>query len=258
MGIGTIVMAASACEPEPPPVPSVSAGPALPPRGEFVARSYPAKTAVMPYRLFIPKDYDPQQRYPLILWLHGAGGSGTDNASQIAGDQVPGTSTWTTPELQAAHPAFVLVPQAASGWAAPITTPDLGPNLAVVVQILDAVTAEFSIDSRRIYALGQSIGGGGAWNLISNEPDRFAAAVILCPVPGNLTRAARVATMPVWIFQGDVDSAALVEGSRALVKALRAAGGKPRYTEYPKVGHDIWTKVFNEPDLVPWLFAQSR
>jgi len=211
----------------------------------------------MPYRLFIPKAYDPQRRYPLIVWLHGAGGIGTDNAAQIAGDQIPGTHTWTTPERQAEHPVFVVVPQSSVVWAN-TASPDLGPNLAKVDGILDAMSAEFSIDEDRVYLLGQSNGGYGAWNLLSNRPERFAAAVLLCPIKGDITRAHRVASLPMWVFFGDHDTAAIVEGSRAMVAALRAAGGQPRVTEYAGAGHDIWTRVFNEPEIVPWLFAQHR
>jgi predicted peptidase len=211
----------------------------------------------MPYRLFIPKDYDAQTRYPLIVWLHGAGGGGADNDAQISGDQIPGTHTWTTPERQAAHPAFVLVPQTTGAWASS-TAPTLSPALTQVTAVLDSVEREFAIDPRRIYILGQSIGGLGVWNVVSNAPERFAAAVMLCPVPGDTTRAPRAARLPVWIFQGDADTPSFVDGSRALVAALRAAGGRPRYTEYQKAGHDIWTRVFSEPEIVPWLFAQRR
>jgi len=225
--------------------------------GEFIARTQQTAAGPMPYRLYIPRNYTPQRRYPLILWLHGGGGSGNDNARQIAGDQVPGTHTWTTPERQLDHPAFVLVPQTVGPLWVDAHTPELGPELAKVIRILDAVSAAFPTDPRRVYVLGQSIGGRGVWSLISNAPERFAAAIMLCPNSGDITRASRAAQLPIWIFQGDGD-VLRVEGSRALVAALRAAGGRPRYTEYPHVGHDIWTRVFAEPGIVPWLFAQSR
>ena len=236
---------------------SPTPSPAPTPRGEFIARTHPAKNGVMPYRLFIPKAYDPRQRYPLIVWLHGAGGIGTDNAAQIAGDQIPGTHTWTTPERQAEHPAFIVVPQSPGVWTS-TGSPDLGPHLEAVDGILDGLAAEFPVDPDRIYLLGQSNGGYGAWNLLSNRSNRFAAAVLLCPIKGDITRAVHAATLPMWVFWGDHDSAAIVEGSRAMVAALRAAGGQPRVTEYRGAGHDIWTRVFNEPEIVPWLFAQRR
>ena len=82
--------------------------------------------------------------------------------------------------------------------------------------------------------------------------------MLLCPALGNLTQASRAVRLPIWIFQGDADDPSFVSGSRALIAALKSAGGQPRYTEYPKAGHDIWVRVFNEPEIVPWLFAQSR
>lgn len=225
--------------------------------GEFIARSHKSAAGQMPYRLFIPRHYDPQTRYPLIVWLHGAGGTGTDNESQIAGDQIPGTQTWTTPERQADHPAFVLAPQTSGAWASS-TVADLSPALVQVEAILDSIEREFAINPRRVYVLGQSIGGLGVWNLASNAPERFAAAVMLCPVPGDISRAGRASRVPIWIFQGDADGASFVAGSRALIAALKAAGGRPRYTEYRGAGHEIWTRVFSEPEIVSWLFAQTR
>jgi len=230
---------------------------ALPRVGEFIGRIHRSSKDELPYRLFVPRKLVAERRYPLILWLHGGGGVGTDNVKQIEGDQVPGTQTWTTPERQAEHPAFVLAPQTAVGWG-DLSSPELGPTLTLVVQILDALLSEFPIDPRRVYVLGQSVGGYGVVNLISKKPERFAAAIILCPTPGALTHVPRAATVPVWIFQGDTDLFGRLAGSRALVAALKQAGGHPRYTEYPNLGHDIWTRVFAEPEIVPWLFAQRR
>src|SRR5712692_8613502 len=103
----------------------------------------------MPYLLFIPGGYDPQKTYPLIVWLHGAGGAGSDNLRQILGDQIPGTRTWTNPAIQAKDPAFVLVPQSPQSWGVETLGPSpgtLSEPLALVVGILDAVIGEFSID----------------------------------------------------------------------------------------------------------------
>jgi predicted peptidase len=214
-----------------------------------------APEGTLPYRLYIPAEYDPQQRYPLILWLHGASGTGKDNAGQIAGDQLPGTRTWTTPEQQAEHPAWVLVPQTETSWA---SRTEAGPTpvLTMVLQVLDAVSAEFPIDQRRIYVLGQSMGGGGVWSLVSLHPERFAAAVLVCPVIYRAEDAPKAAGVPMWIFMGDKDS--LVTGARSAVEALRRAGATPRYTEYAGAGHDIWTRVFKEPELTVWLMGQGR
>ena len=163
-----------------------------------------APEGTLPYRLFVPGEFDLAKRYPLILWLHGASGSGNENERQVAGDQLPGPQTWITPKQQAEHPAFVLVPQTNSGWALP-DTDGLTPSLAMVLQILDAVTAEYPIDPRRIYVLGQSMGGSGVWSLVTLHPQRFAAAVLVCPVIYHGARAAKAAGVPMWIFIGDRD-----------------------------------------------------
>jgi len=247
-----MVLVVGACDPGRPPEPSVmpsttplpSPSPLPTPRGEFIARVHPAKPGDMPYRLFIPKAYDPQQRYPLIVWLHGAGGIGTDNAAQIAGDQIPGTHAWTTPERQAEHPAFVLVPQSSVVWAN-TASPDLGPNLANVDGILDAVSAEFSIDENRVYLLGQSNGGYGAWNLLSNRPERFAAAVLLCPIKGNITRAVHAAGLPIFPGLARYDEVS----AGAINHALRFTAAQTRQAYVYPARH--WASSSTDPARPP-------
>ena len=222
----------------------------------FVARVYKNGRETMPYRLFIPIGYEPQKRYPLIVWLHGAGGMGHDNLRQISGDQTPGTRTWTTPEHQAKYPAFVLVPQSPGDWA-DLNHERLSAPLARVVSILEVLASEFSIDPQRLYVAGQSNGGYGVWDLITKRAELFAAAIPVCG-GGDPARAARVTTVPVWAFHGTADRNIPVTASRQMVAALQKAGGHPRYTEYQGAGHDIWTRAFAEPGLLDWLFAQHN
>jgi len=218
----------------------------------FQARQYKnAAGHIMPYRLFIPASYDKSEKYPLILWLHGAGGIGDDNRRQISEDQVPGTRLWTKSQNQRRHPAFVLVPQSRAGWGSQ-------PELKSVLEILNALEMEFSIDERRIYILGQSNGGLGTWDLVTTQPDLFAAAVLVCAAGSFPNRAANVARLPIWVFQGARDNAGFVIAARSMIAEIKAAGGNPRYTEYEKAGHDIWNRVFKEPMLFDWLFEQKR
>ena len=222
----------------------------------FVARVHRSGRKTMPYRLFIPTGYDREQRYPLILWLHGAGGMGRDNLRQISGDQIPGTRTWTTPEHQAKYPAFVLAPQSPEDWA-DLNHDALSAPLALVVGIVELLTSEFSIDPQRLYVAGQSNGGYGVWDLISKRPELFAAAVPVCG-GGDPGRAGRANMVPVWAFHGTADRSIPVTASRQMVAALEKAGGHPHYTEYRGAGHDIWTRAFAEPGLIAWLFAQHN
>jgi predicted peptidase len=222
----------------------------------FVARLYRNGRETMPYRLFIPSGYDQQKKYPLIVWLHGAGGAGHDNLRQISGDQIPGTRTWTKPDNQAKYPAFVLAPQSPGRWA-DIGHDVLSTPLLLVVGVLDSVQSQFSIDPHRIYVAGQSDGGYGVWDLIARRAELFAAAIPVCG-GGDPARAARLARMAIWAFHGDADETIPVTASRQMIAAVNRAGGHPRYTEYRGGGHDVWTRAFAEPELIDWLFAQHN
>jgi predicted peptidase len=223
----------------------------------FEARLYSNETGrTMPYRLFIPEGYDKRKAYPLVLWLHGAGGRGADNLKQISGDQIPGTRVWIKSKNQAQHPTFVLVPQSQTGWGVLPKDNAMSPELLMVPEILNVVMKEFAIDSQRIYIAGQSNGGWGTWALITRNPRFFAAAIIVCGVQTFPDQADRVVDLPIWAFHGTEDPS--IRAARQMIAAIQKAGGNPRYTEYQGAGHEIWDRVFQEPMLIDWLFAQSK
>jgi predicted peptidase len=214
-----------------------------------------ASGETMPYRLFIPAGYDKGATYPLIVWLHGSGGAGTDNIAQISDDQRSGTRVWTAAAVQAKYPSFVLVPQNPGAWVDRLD--QLSSKMHLVLGMIESLKQEFTLDASRIYVTGQSDGGYGTWNLITQRPDVFAAAIPLCG-GGDPRLAARLAKMPVWVFHGSRDDVIPVRESRNMIEAIRKAGGRPRYTEYARAGHDIWKRTFAEPELIPWLFAQRK
>jgi predicted peptidase len=221
----------------------------------FIAGSYRSPSGeAMQYRLFVPPGYDANWKYPIVLWLHGAAGRGSDNFSQLAGGNFAGSHVWTTPENQVQYHAFVLAPQvdATKGWARPHTnTPPVAIRLAL--EILDTVERRYSIDRAREYVAGQSMGGEGVWAALSIAPTRFAAAIALCGY-GDAYMIPRVAKVPVWVFQGEEDPVVPVSRARTWVAQLRKVGGAPKYTEYPSIGHDAWDVAFQEPELAAWLF----
>ena len=226
---------------------------------DFQAMTYRnARRESLPYRLFVPKAYDKKKRYPLILWLHGSAGRGTDNLKQISGGNTAGSHVWTTPEQQASHPCFVVAPQCPedNSWATPDKVTPTRP-LELVLALLDDLHKTFSLDRQRLYVTGQSMGGFGTWSLIARNPRMFAAAIPVCG-GGNDATAAQLTKMPIWAFHGEQDQAVSVVRSRTMIAAIKRAGGKPRYTEYAGAGHVIWDRVFAEPELLPWVFAQKR
>jgi predicted peptidase len=215
----------------------------------------------MPYRLFRP---EASGKLPLVMYLHGSGGLGDDNEKQLGLGNVFGTRAWLLPENQKRFPCYVVVPQTDRGWARydfsqqPATPlPGLGEGNRLALELVGRLSREFKIDDRRIYVTGQSMGGAGVWNIISNGPSVFAAAVPLCGSLSPDDGTAAVGT-PLWDFHGDSDQTVPVSSSRDRIAARRKAGGHPLYTEYPGVDHDVWQWAYTEPQLPKWLFSQRR
>lgn len=184
----------------------------------------------------------PQQRWPLLMFLHGSGERGTDlNLVRVHGP-------WAWLAQQPDTPFIVVAPQAdvAGGW-----------NPHVLHALIEQLQATLPVDPDRVLVTGLSMGGFGAWALATEYPDSLAAIAPICGF-GDEDRMERLRHLPVWAFHGDHDSAVPVAGHRATIAALRAAGGQPRYTEYPGVDHDSWTATYNNPELYQWLLAQRR
>lgn len=216
----------------------------------------------LPYRLLKPVEIKEGQKYPLVLFLHGAGERGTDNEKPL----VHGMQTFLDGEFRKQHPCFVVVPQCPdeSMWVdIPWTTPQpvmpKNPNLnhTLVLGLLDTLLKELPVDPSRQYITGLSMGGFGTFEMIIRHPERFAAAAPVC-AGTDLTRVIVAKDVPLWLFHGAMDTTVKVERSREIVETLKKAGGTPRYTEYPDVAHDSWNKAYATPELYEWLFAQKR
>ncbi len=200
----------------------------------------------LPYRLFIPKDYDAKKSYPVILFLHGLGEDGTDNEKQLLHADV---LRFASEQDQAARPCFLVAPQNPSGlWP--------GKPSKLAMEIVDSLAKEFSIDADRRYITGLSSGGMGTYFCLNERPDYFAAAIPVCG-SGKNEWAENIAKIPAWGFCGSNDKG-FADKMKSLNEAVEKAGGKWKYTEYPGVGHNSWNKAYAEPELGEWLFSQSR
>ena len=217
-----------------------------------------AQAETLLYRLFVPNNYDGKKKYPLVVYLHGGGGRGTDNLKQIQGGNGYLIDFFTQAETQARYPSLVVAPQSPmqEGW---IEYDSITPTrqLRLVFELIRDLQRSYSIDSSRLYVSGQSMGGFGTFAIVSEHPSMFAAAVALCG-GGDESKVARLVGTPIWAFHGEKDEAVSVERSRNIVAAIRKAGGQVRYTEYAEADHLIWSKVVREPELLSWLFAQRR
>lgn len=218
----------------------------------------------MPYRLFRP---EAAGTLPLVVYLHGSGGQGDDNLKQLALGNIFGTRVCLLPENQKIHPCYVLAPQSDRGWVRYDPeklekgifemVPGEGQGVQRALDVIDAVCHEFPINKRRIYAIGQSMGGAGTWNMLASRPKFFAAAVTCC---GSISKddGTGSAGTPLWNFHGEADQTVPVTLSRERIAARRKAGGRPLSTEYAGVDHNVWEWAFTEPALLQWLFAQKR
>jgi predicted peptidase len=217
-----------------------------------------SRSETLLYRLFIPPNYNPKKNYPLVVYLHGGGGRGTDNLKQIDGGNGYLVDLFTESETQARYPSFVVAPQAPDeGWIADYRSVTPTRYLGLVNELVGELRKTYSINGARLYVAGQSMGGFGTLAVIAEHPNMFAAGVPLCG-GGDESKASRLRSTPIWAFHGAKDEAVLVERSRTIVAAIRKAGGRTKYTEYPDTGHIIWPKVVKETELLPWLFAQRR
>lgn len=219
--------------------------------------------AAFQYRLMRPRQLDPNQQYPLIVFLHGAGERGEDNAKQLK----------YLPELMAqasrrkAFPCFLLAPQCRPGkqwvdvpWTDKHSTPMAKQpthQLQAAMNMLQRTLEEEPIDTSRIYLTGLSMGGFGAWEWAARDPQRFAAVVPICG-GGDEQQAAKLAVLPIWTFHGTADNVVFPIRSQNMVKAIRSAGGKIKFTQYPNVGHNSWNQAYRSEELLRWLFAQQR
>jgi len=231
-------------------------------RDRFEARVYQDGDYKLPYRLLRPKYDDAKKKYPLVIFLHGAGERGDDNQKQL----VHGMNDFASDEIMAKYPTFLMAPQCPEGekwadvdWGAMSSTLPEKPSrsLAAVMKAADALQKEFPIDAGRIYITGLSMGAYGVWDALARWPEKFAAAAPVCG-GGDPAYASKMTDVPIWAFHGDEDKAVKVQRSREMIAALKATGATPKYTEYPGVGHDSWTRTYSDPALYEWLFVQRR
>ncbi len=236
----------------------------------FLDRTISFQAVNYKYQVFVPEDWTPHQKWPIILALHGAGERGDDGVLQT--DVGIGTAIRTN---RSAVRAIVVMPQCPKHlwWM-------LAPMDDLAMSTLEQATKEFHGDAQHTYLTGLSMGGFGAWHLAEKYPGRFAALVVICggirppaaarkaypelakltppDLPKSYSEAAeRVGKTPVWIFHGADDDIVPVTESRRMYEAMKRIGAEVLYTEYPGGTHASWERAYDEPKLFPWLFSKS-
>ncbi len=214
------------------------------------------------YRIMVPEQMEEGEKYPLVLFLHGAGERGNDNRSQLEW----GVHAFANPEFREWNPSIVIAPQAPeeSFWGNPdwrndgagLTEEQSGPLKLAHKLVLETIN-DLPVDEDRLYITGLSMGGFGTWDMITRYPDLFAAAMPVCG-GGDPTKAHLLVDLPIWNFHGAKDNVVPAELSRDMIQAIRIAGGSPGYTEYPDTDHFSWIPAYADAHVLEWLFNQRK
>lgn len=214
------------------------------------------------YRQLYP-DASALRKYPLVIFLHGAGERGSDNEAQLKW----GVGNFATDQNMLHYPSIVIAPQCPKGisWSnysrgdnnQMRLLPSASKPMELLIALIPELIKTLPIDPNRIYITGLSMGGYGTFDALQRYPNMFAAAVPVCGA-GDVSKAASIAKIPIWIFNGAEDPTVDPIHSINMFNELTNAGGYPGFTQYPEVGHFSWLGAYSDPLMMQWLFRQHK
>ncbi|MBQ9079536.1 MAG: dienelactone hydrolase family protein [Clostridia bacterium] len=234
----------------------------------FTAQEYKySDDLTLPYRLYVPADYDASKQYPLVLFLHGYGERGTDNAAQLN----IGINYAFQDTNNPVYDCIVVAPQCPATddetkWtrynttnkAVSIDNTTETDAMLAVLDVLELIQEKYNVDSDRIYSTGLSMGAFGTWELISRHTDMFAAAVTVCG-GGDPTYASKLADFPIWNFHGTADASVPYSCSVEMCDALKSVGNdKLKFTTYYGKPHSIWNQTYSQIEVWEWLLSHKK
>ncbi len=198
------------------------------------------------YYLYYPEDYEikEDEKFPLLLFLHGGGESG---------DSLVAVKRNGPPKLIVRgkkFPFLILAPQnphRKKWW-----------DTKALIQLLDTIVENNHVDKNRIYLTGLSRGGGAAWEMAVQYPEKFAALAVVCGMTPVPYASWLDKNMPIWVFHGEEDKSIPISESETMVTKLKSMGYNVRFTRYPGVGHDSWIPAYNTEELYEWFMDQER
>ena len=196
----------------------------------------------MNYYFSMPKTKS--EKYPLILFLHGAGTRGEDPSIIL------GNAFITITDEKENFPFIRVIPHCngLNTWF------DCAERLEKFGTYLASL--EF-VDETRIYLMGNSMGGYGTWALAESIPERFAAIVPICG-GGKPWNSGMLVSTPVWAFHGKDDDVVDVVESIKMVDGINKLGGKARLTLYDNTYHDAWTATYKNEEVFSWLLSHTN
>jgi pimeloyl-ACP methyl ester carboxylesterase len=236
----------------------ILAGSAIQPGPQVATFSSDVDGSDQPYALYVPRNFDPAKRYPLVVSLHGAWSNHRLNLRRVFGmGNRPGES-----DLDATRyfPPLLDVDYLVASPLARGTLGYQGIPEKDVYDVLADVKRRFPVDEDRVYLTGLSMGGGGAVWLGLTHPDIWAAIAAVCPAvpPGAVEFAPNALNVPIQAYQGAVDPLVNPAGTRELVSTLRQLDTKVEYIEYPNVQHNSWDKAYAKAQIFDWFARFKR
>jgi predicted peptidase len=227
--------------------PRTNAAPTTATARGFLYRTVVSGGKTYAYNVFIPPTYNADRPWPTILFLHGSGERGNDGFFQ--------TEVGIGRTLRRNHgmiPAIVVMPQCPQGktWN--------DPEIAkMALDALEDVSKTYRVDEKRLYLTGLSLGGRGCWYIAARTKGAFAAVLPICG-GGDPKDAAKLTNVPIWAHHGTEDKNVPIAETQRIVDAVEAAGGDVRFTRIAGADHVIWDRVYGDPKVWQWLFAQER
>lgn len=194
----------------------------------------------MKYLLSYPEDFSSDKKYPLIIYLHGAGSRGE-----------------TTKTLRGNAPMARLTAHQTRGYIllAPLcSVNNWNENMSTLIALVDHIRQQEYIDIKRVYLTGNSMGGYGTWELAAQRPDWFAAAMPLCG-GGMPWRTQVLVDVPIRAFHGLRDTVVDPLESLEMAKALNRRQGHAELILFPELAHNCWDTVYSCDENYDWLLS---
>lgn len=225
----------------------------------------------MPYRILLPENFDSSKKYPLVLFLHGRGESGSDNEKQL----VHGSKLFLRDSIRKNYPAIIVFPQcAANNYWSNVQAVAAGSKdserdfyfvaggeptdaMKLLISLTENIMLRYPVKKNQVYVSGLSMGGMGTFEIVRRMPGVFAAAMPICG-GANPATAPQLSKTNWWVFHGGKDDVVLPEFSQQMVAALKKTKALVKFTFYPNANHNSWDAAFAEPDFLHWLFNQQR
>jgi predicted peptidase len=222
----------------------------------------------LPYRILWPENLNQSEKYPVVLFLHGAGERGNDNEMQLA----HGSKLFS--DSISNYPSIIIFPQCPSDdyWSNVEIDKDQNGNrnfifqedgtptrsMQLVMDLMDSIRQLEVVDQNRFYVLGLSMGGMGTFELLNHRPTMFAAGVSICGGANPAIAKNFANNASLWVFHGGKDDVVPFKYSQEMVDAIKREGGLVKFTLFPEANHNSWDSTFAQPDLLKWLYSQKK